>query len=308
MEKLWNIIKIIGTTLIVLAFIIGGILFNLSGKAERNYQRAIAYSNNNEWSSALDTVEKIPYYKNSSELYSYIYPIKMFYNKYETAEETLENYNKVLFYIKTEMDNINKIGDEKYVKDINDLQNVIAFKTKITNIKAQDEALKKNLTEAVELLKQGNIDGASDKLHGMAGSIYDGEKNELIKYIALQRAVASGDQKLIITEIGKLSPSYSGVYAGEIKQSVQAYVDMTKWTDLYVKASNSQGQADAGQAVPQVVQIPTVVQGMSRDELVAAYGAPSGENVLQSRFGSFIEMIYGVRVIYLEDNKVVIAK
>lgn len=318
MGKLWNMLKITLSICVFAFLILSGILFYLSGRAERDYQKAFAYAASSDWENALKTVEGISHYKNASELYSYVYPIKMYYSKFDSAEDTIKNYNKILFYIQTEKGNIGKLGDEKYIKDITDLEKVIAFKTNVFSVKAKDEALTKNLSDAVGFLKGSEFDKALEKLNAMGKSNYDNERDELVKFIALQKSIALNDQKLILQEVAKLNPAYSGIYAAEIKQVVQAYSNAEKWNELYSKALDTVKQpevvqapptGEAGAGVTPVVPMPVpnfkIAPDMKREELVAALGNPTSSKVIESRFGVFEEMVYGERTAYLENGKVI---
>lgn len=319
--KLWNLLKITLSVCVFAFLIFSGILFYLSGRAEGDYQKAFAYAASSDWENALKTVEGISHYKKASELYSYIYPIKMYYNKFDSPEATIENYKKILFYIQTEKDNIGKLGDEKYIKDITDLEKVIAFNTNVFNVRAQSETVTKNLNDAVAFLKNGEFDKALEKLNAMGKSSYDSERDELVKFIALQKTITLNDQKLILQEVAKLNPSYSGIYSAEIKQVVQAYANAEKWNELYTKALGTPKQNEVVQASPAneaggtatpPVPVPPpnfkIAVDMKREEIVAALGNPTGSKVIESRFGTFEEMVYGERTAYLENGKVVAVK
>ncbi|TDT56518.1 hypothetical protein [Fonticella tunisiensis] len=310
MRRYEKIITTILTAFKIILFtgtVVFAVLFYLSGKAERNYQNAKASMNKGDWSSALSFIEKIPHYKDSTELYSYIYPNKLYYDKYSTAEEAINNYSRIIFYIETEKDNLKKRTDAKYVDDLLELEKVLKFKITALNAKAQDEAVKNIIKDSIILIKQGNFDKAIEKLQGISDSgIYGPEKKQLLSFIELQNAINTKDEKLINGIIGKLNPNYKGDLAEDIKSVVQNFVDMEKWNEIYAKANGiAVTSSDDVQVQPQP-QNSNITAGMKKEEVIGALGNPISENVISNKYGNFVDMVYNNDVhIYLENNIVI---
>lgn len=94
MEKFLTILKIIIS--IVLVFIVGIfiIIFYESGKAEKDYQSSINYMKYGNWGKALEHIQLIPFYKDANDIYIYVYPNKIFYDKYSNDDEAIESYKR----------------------------------------------------------------------------------------------------------------------------------------------------------------------------------------------------------------------
>jgi hypothetical protein len=179
--------------------------------------------------------------------------------------------------------------------------------------------MKKNLDEGVELIKKGNYQDALVKLQLISNdSIYGTDKQEIVKYITLLSVIPSNDLNAITNGITELNPNYAGVLSQEIKITVQTYVDMTKWNEIYNgKKTNAAGSSKTNQTpnTSQSVQntntaiSKSVNAGMKREEVIAILGEPASSNKIANKYGNYEEMIYSSnRLVYLENNIVTVVK
>ncbi len=306
--------------LIILILIIGfGLLYYASNKVEDKYQAAIASMNNGEWSKAVNLIIETPHYKEASELYIYMYPHKLFYSEYTTEADQIKGFNNAANYIKLESDKLKSTNSEKYIVELKELEKVLNFKVLELNAKILDEPVKKNLDESVELIKKGNYQDALLKLQLISNdSIYGTDKQEIVKYITLLSAIPSNDLNVITNGITELNPNYAGVLAQEIKITVQTYVDITKWNEIYnAKKTNIAGVTNTNQSTntsqsvqnTNTVKVKSVEVGMKREEVIGILGNPISNNKISNKYGNYEEMIYSSnRFLYLENNIVTVVK
>lgn len=300
---------------IVLIILIGfGLLYYASNKVEDKYQAAIGLMNNGEWSNAVNLIIETPHYKDASELYIYMYPHKLFYSGYTTEADAIKGFSNAAEFIKLERDKLKDTNSEKYIVELNELEKVLIFKIKVLNAKILDEPIKKNLDEGLDLIKKGSYQEAVLKLQSIGdGSIYGTDKQELIKYVTLLSVIPSNNLDDITEGISTLNPNYEGVLAQEIKLTVQTYLDIIEWNEIY--NAKKTGDSEDNNNTDQIPKTPENVQntntvisksvavGMKREEVVAILGNPTTSNIISNKYGNYEEMIYGVsRFIYFENN------
>lgn len=302
---------------LLLIILIGfGILYYASNKVDEKYHSAIVSMNNGEWSKAVSIILETPHYKDSSELYIYMYPHKLFYSEYTTESDAIKGYTSAVEFINQEIDKLTGTASEKYVVDLKELGKVLNFKIKELNAKILDEPLKKNLDESVDLIIKGSYQEALLKLQGIGdNSIYGTDKQELVKYITLQSIIPNNDINAITKAIAELNPNYTGALSQEIKLTANTYVDIVKWNEIY--NAKKDGGLNNNQVAnsPQSVQKPagtgskSLTTGMTREEVVLTLGNPSTSNKISNKYGNYEEMIYGSnKIVYLENNIVAVAK
>lgn len=317
MERLIGILKIAASGAVVLFIALFIILFYESGKAEKDYQDAIAYMHRGDWGNALTYIQQVPYYKDASNFYIYIYPHKFFYDKYNTDEDAVKGYKAAVLFIDYQSKNLNGENKEKFLKDLQELKKVLNFKINEYNLKLQYETVQANFKDAVEMIKQGNLQKAVEKLNQVNSFTLDIEKQELLRYINLLNAIKAKDNNAIMENISTLDPNYSGDLSADIKKTVQSYVDINKWISIYkgngnvksIQNVSVQNTATQGgiQALP--ISSAIVTAGMKKEDVIKVLGSPVKENIISNKYGTYEEMIYsGSRYIYLENNIVTVIK
>lgn len=313
MEKFLTTLKIVISVLIVFAVGAFIIIFYESGKAEKEYQNSINYMKKGEWAKALECIEKVPFYKDANDIYTYVYPNNIFYYNYSNDEDAIESYKKGITFINTKKTSLSGPLKEQYKKDLNDLLQVFEFKISELNAKSEDNVQKEAFNNAVALIKQGDILNAQNKLLNINSTLYNDKKEELLKYINLLNVIKSqgSDKKnnaLIEEAISKLNPDYNGELSEDIKKTVQDYLDINKWVLLYNK--NKIINTPKEGAVLSITTVNNDVKvGMSKQNVISVLGTPKKNNIVSNRYGIFEEMIYGDgRVIFLENNIVVVIK
>lgn len=306
--------------LAILILLIGfGLLYYASNKVEDKYQAAIVSMNNGKWSEAVSLIVETPHYKEASELYIYMYPHKLFYSQYTTEVDEIKGFNNAVDFIKLESDKLKGTSAEKYNAELKELEKVLNFKVLELNAKILDEPVKKNLDDSVELIKKGDYQDALLKLQLISNdSIYGTDKQEIVKYITLLSVIPSNDLNAITNGITELNPNYAGVLAQEIKLTVQTYIDMTKWNEVYnakrteVGASTNTNQTpNTSQSLQNTntVKVKSVEVGIKREDVIAILGNPSSSNKISNKYGNYEEMIYSSnRFVYLENSIVTVVK
>lgn len=314
-----KVLKFAWKILILIVLIAFGLLYYASNKVDSKYQSAIKAMNEGQWSKGVSLILETPHYKEASQIYIYMYPHKLFYSGYTTEADAIKGYGNAVEFIKSEGDKLKGTASEKYISELGELEKVLNFKIKALNAKILDEPVKRNLDEGVELIKKGSYEAALIKLQTISNnSVYGIDKQELEKYIALQKNIPGNDLKIIEGSIAELNPSYSGTLAQEIKLGVQAYVDMVKWNELYnAKLEEGMGIEEQGKAQenPEVAQqVPamprkSIAVGMKREEVIAVLGNPQSGSKISNKYGNYEEMIYGNnKFVYLEDSIVTVIK
>ncbi|QCX34189.1 hypothetical protein FDN13_11010 [Caloramator sp. E03] len=316
MEKFLTILKIIIS--IVLVFIVGIfiIIFYESGKAEKDYQSSINYMKYGNWGKALEHIQLIPFYKDANDIYIYVYPNKIFYDKYSNDDEAIESYKKAIAFINSNKTKLKSLLKDNYTKDLNELLLVLNFKINELNAKNQEKAVKDDFNNAIELIKKGNLQSAQNKLMGINSTSLINKKEELLNYINLLNAIKiqgnnKKDNKQIIDLIAKLDPNYNGELSEDIKKVVQGYIDINKWSMLYEKKSmeainiSNEGAVLSASLINNEVKI-----GLTRQKVINIMGNPIKDNIINTnRYGIYEEMSFSNgRTIFLENNIVVVIK
>ncbi|MCX7884809.1 MAG: hypothetical protein N2448_07260 [Caloramator sp.] len=313
MEKFLTTIKITISVIIVFAIGLFIIIFYESGKAEKEYQNSINYMKKGEWSKALECIEKVPFYKDANDIYAYVYSNKIFYDNYSNDGDAIESYKKGIAFINTKKTSFTGPLKKQYTKDLNDLLQVFEFKISEFNAKSEDKVQREAFNNAIALIKQGDILNAQNKLLKINSTLYNNEKEELLKYINLLNVIKSqgSDKKnnvLIQDAASKLNPDYNGELSEDIKKTVQDYLDINKWVLLYNKNkiinTPKEGAALSITTVNNDVKI-----GMSKQNVINILGMPQKYNIISNKYGIYEKMIYNNgRTIFLENNIVVVIK
>ncbi|EYE88585.1 hypothetical protein Q428_07395 [Fervidicella metallireducens AeB] len=305
-------IKLILTILIVAFVSIFGMLLYASNVTENKYQEAKNYIVKGDWISALNLMEQVTHYKDSEELYSYIYPHKLFFEKYETYNEEVKGYKKALLYIDKKEILLKEAKNPEYYKDIMELRKVINFKLKELNEKIKFEATDKTLNEIKNLIQQKNYDKAIEKLNEVNGRMYSAQKEQISNYIELLLFIknsqnniegSKNDKKLTKTNmidlkelkkiVAKLNPDYQGTLSDEIKIEVEKYIPSEQWVQLYNEK-------------PTTDKIIMLNVGMKRDDLILNMGNPDRTEFISNKYGIFEIMYYKDFTIYLNNNVVTV--
>ncbi len=314
-----KILKSAWKILILIILIAFGLLYYASNRVDDKYQAAIKAMNEGQWSKGVSLILETPHYKEASLLYIYMYPHKLFYSGYTTESDAIKGYGNAAEFIKMEGDKLKGTTSEKYISELQELEKVLNFKVKALNAKLLDEPVKRNLDESVDLIVKGNYEGALVKLKNISNnSVYGIDKQELEKYIALQKIIPGNDPEAIEAAISELNPNYSGTLAQEIKLGVQTYVDIARWNELY-NARLEEGmnmeeeeKTREPQEVVQQAQVnksKSITVGMKREEVIAVLGNPSSGSKISNKYGNYEEMIYdNSKFVYLEDNIVTVIK
>lgn len=294
MEKIKNIAILIIEIIFAVSVVIFVSIFIAASRTEDNYQKAIALMNQGEWKSAMGLVDQIPHYKDSSELYFYIYPNSLFYKNYETRDSAIDGYKSALHYMDEEK---NKISNKKYKEGLYQLGKTLNFKIEELNVKKQDEGLNIILSDSADLIKKGDFSGATKKLNlivnanAKINSGVEPIKQELIAYMNFLNAVKINDKNAILKIAEGLNPNYSGVLSNEIKNDVQAHLDMNEWNNIYIGNSSSAPQSNA------------ITIGMKRADIIAILGEPTKDELISNMYGKFEIMKYdNSRILYFENN------
>lgn len=309
---LLKFIKILLTILIIAITSIFGMLLYASNVTENKYQEAKNYIEKGDWISALNLIEQVTHYKDSELLYSYIYPHKLFFEKYETYSQEVKGYNKALLYIDKKESLLKEANKAEYYKDIIELKKVINFKLKELNEKIKYEDTEEKLKEIKLLIQQGNYDKAIEGLNKINGKMYLTQKEQISNYIELLLFIKNSqtdveaskndkkqtksniiDLKKLENVVARLNPNYQGIMTDEIKKDVEKYVPLDRWVLLY----NEKPIND---------KIITLNVGMKRDEIVLNMGNPERIEYLSNKYGTFEIMYYKDFTIYLDNNVVTV--
>lgn len=299
-DNMMRFVKGIKITAAVVAFL-GIIMFSMlsyaSSKTEDQYRLALDNKQRGNYLESIRIVESIPHYKNSSELYIYLYPHKLFTDKYNNLAEKTEGFKKAVSYIKKNKDFLKSKGEDKYVTELSELEKVLNFKIEEMGIQIADEASKKVINEGADLIKQGDYPKALEKLNTIAeNNHYAMDKHQLINYINLINAVNANDNKAINGVLELLNPNYTGILGEDIKKLALSIKFIEEWNSLYTSKNNA------------VEQKPTISVGMKKDSLLQLMGNPASSTVIANNYGNFEKMVYGNTIIYLEKGTVTAVK
>lgn len=318
-----KVLKITWKLLLLIIVIAFGLLYYASNKMDNKYQTAISYMNRGDWSNAASLFLETPHYKDSTELYIYVYPNKLYYAKYTTQEDTIKGYTSGIDYINYEVDKLKGTSCEKYYNELIELKKVLNFRILEINAKSVDEPQRENIQMSVDAVKIGSYQDALSKLQLIPeDSIYAIDKNEIIKYIALLNTIPFNDLKEITKKIAELNPEYEGTLASEIKTSVAPYMDTNTWMELYKEYkgeniasgennTNTSGKASSdGETSDNIGSFNKSINiGMERGEVLAVLGKPLSTNKIENKYGVYEILNYeNNRQIFLENNIVTAIK
>lgn len=288
MEKLKNIVIIVVEIILAILIVVFVAVYIGASTTEKEYQKSITSINSGDWNNALNVIELIPHYKDSSELYIYIYPNNLFYENYKNIDDKLRSYKEAINYIHNEK---SKLNNKTYKADFSELEKTLDFKINELNVKKQNDNMNTILNDSVAMIKKGDYASAVTKLNSISSNTMEPVKVELISYITFLNAVNLNDSKAIMKSIEALNPIYSGVLNNEINNEVQAYVDINKWGSIYKANTN---------VIPQNTGI---IIGMKKNEVTQALGKPAYDNLIANKYGNFQTMGYeNNRQFYFENN------
>ena len=288
MEKLGSIIIIAVEIIVAVLIVIIVTVYIGASQTEKEYQKSITSINCGEWNNALKVIELIPHYKNSSELYIYIYPNNLFYGKYISLSDQIRGYRQAINFIDSEKD---KLINKNYKFNFNELEKTLSFKISEFSNKKQNDNMNTTLNHSIAMIKKGDYISAVTKLNSISSITMEPVISELISYINFLNALNLNDPKAIMKSIGSLNPSYSGVLNIEIKNNVQAYVDINKWNSIYAGNINITPRNTG------------IIIGMKKDEVISVLGKPIDYNLITNRYGNFLTMNYdNNRKFYFENN------
>lgn len=288
MEKIKNAVILFIEILFVVAIIIFVGIYISSQSTEDDYQKALKLIESNHYTDATTYLEKIPHYKDASELYIYMYPYALYYGKYKTPADKMVGYKNAVAYMVTTK---GKLLTRKYKDGFNELAKTINFKLEEFNAKTKNDDGNVILNDSANLIKQGDYFAAGTKLDSITQLDLETIKIELKAYISFLNAVNLGKSKGIITSIESLDPDYTGILNTDIKNAVLAYVDDAKWRNIYKRTT----QATAGGMLMPV--------GKKKEEVIAEMGSPLSVYEFSNKYGHFESMKYeNSKIFYLENN------
>lgn len=290
MEKIKNIIILAVEILLVIAIILFVTIYIAASSTERSYQKVLTLMNAKQYSRAASILTGIPHYKDSSELYVYIYPNDLYYKKYSTIEDNIAGYKTALAYIDSMK---GELKTEKYRTGFNELRKTISFKIEEMNAKSQYDSMTALVSDGASLIKKGDYVGASEKLNLINNLNFEPVKKELLGYISLLNAVNLNNKTEINKSIGQLDPNYNGILSADISTVVLGYVDIISWNNLYsANISLNQTTSNAALSI-----------GMKRNEVIGIMGEPTQDDIISNHYGKFEKMIYpNNRLVYLEND------
>ena len=285
------------TTIIIAGILIitlVSVLFYESGKAETTYENAIEDMNKRDYKDALELVKNVPHYKNASEMYIFIYPNKIYSDKYKLNVDAVNAYKFAIVFINTNEKYLNNSNGKKFINGLNELKKVLNFKIDELSAKSQNDFEKANIDDAITKIKQGNAQQGLVYLQYVTSNEYLNEKQEITNYVNLQNAIKAKDDKLINNCVSLLDPSYSGDLSNEIKTLVLSTVDENKWTSLYKADTSNQKNG--------------LISCKSYSDVITYLGNPTKTNSFENSYGKFEELVYPDRTIYIENGQVVSIK
>lgn len=290
-------IKITVAVIVLLSITTFSMLSYASSKTENEYKSALDNMQRGNYPEALRIAEAIPHYKDSSELYVYLYPHKLFTDQYNNVTEKTDGYKRAIAYIEANREFLKGKNEDKYTNDLTELEKVLNFKIEEMGVQLADEASKNALNEAVNLIKQGDLPNAIVKLNTIDEKLqYAVDKHQLINYINLVNAVNANDDKAIKASIELLNPNYAGALAEDIKTLALSKVSVDKWNSMY-----SSKNAD-------VVQTQPVTIGMKKDALIQLVGNAASSELIANKYGNFEKMDFESNMVYLENDTVTAVK
>lgn len=290
-------VKITVAVVVLLGITMFSMLSYASSKTEDQYRLALEDMEKGNYLEAARIVELIPHYKNSSELYVYLYPHRLFTGQYNSLAEKTEGYKKAISYIESNMEFLKSKGQDKYSAELSELEKVLNFKIEEMSIQIADEASKGALNEGASLIKQGDYPKALEKLNNVEEKqLFATDKHQLINYINLINGVNANDDKLIKGALELLNPNYTGILGEDIKNLALSKVSIEKWNSFYSSKNNAEEQ------------IPVITLGIKKDALVQLLGNPVSSTVISNKYGSLEKMIYGNNTIYLDKDTVTAVK
>lgn len=290
MERIKNIIILTIEVLVVIAIIVFVAIYIAASSTEKSYQKAADLIKSKHYKEAVKVLEKIPHYKDSSELYVYIYPNDLYYQSYKSETEMLNGFKEALSYIDTMKDNL-KI--KKYRDSFEALKKTINFRMEEIAIKKENDSANTVLNSITDLIKKGDYIGAGNKLSTLTNPNFEPVKNELTSYIIFLNSVNLNDKNQIKKSAASLDPNYTGILSTDIKNAVLLQLDINEWTTIYNanKVSNTNSKATS------------VTIGMKRDEVITALGQPIKDEKISNEYGSFERMTYtNNNVLYLQKD------
>lgn len=294
MKKLFKIVKIIVAVFVLLGITTFSMLSYASSKTENEYRLIHQNIDNGNYTEALRIAESIPHYKNSSELYAYLYPHKLFTDNYNTYSEKLQGYRKALEHIAASRDRLKESGAENYIKDLGELEKTLSFKIEEIEVVIENESAKAALKDGATLITQGDLPKAQEKLGSIGeGSIFAKDKHQLLNYINLINAVNGNDEKEITRIINLLNPNYNGELCEDIKAMALSKVSVEKWNEGYLKKIEGTHQE------------PFIKIGMTKEEIIPLFENLESITRIENRYGNFEKIKAGNRVVYFEGNTVI---
>lgn len=304
MEDFIEILKTILAVIGVVFFIILGTLLYASDKTEDTYQSAKVNMDKGNWDAAIKEFEQIPNYKETTDLYFYSYPHKLYYADYKAIDDEIIGYKQTISYIQQNLSMFKGTSKLQYQGDLKELEKVINFKITELNVKKINDITKKDYEDSISFIKQGKYQEALVKLQNIKDdSVYGVEKKHLIGYINIlnvTRPVGQNPENItkevrnsVIQLVSSMNPYYTGPFAQDIQKIVQPYIDSEKWLEAYLKTVNNE----------QDVQKTKISQGMKKWELTLAQGNPASEYKISNKYGTFERLTFHEgKVVYLENG------
>jgi hypothetical protein len=287
MERAKNLIVLLLEISIILAIIIFVAVYIGTKSTEKTYQKVLSDIKSGNFEKAEAEIKSIPHYKDANDISLYIYPISLFYNKYNTRSNEIAGYKMSLKAIHAV---VPKFKNANYKKDLTELSKVLEFKIKEIQAESKNTGQEKQWSDISARLKIGDVAGATEKLSMLLKPSDQYIKTELLAYIKFINAENLNDSKAITESIKELDPNYNGIMAAGIQTSVLKYVDSIKWNELY-KAK------DTAKTV-------LIKLGMSKEELTGILGPQLENKLIKNKYGNFEILYYkDGRTLYLENNR-----
>jgi hypothetical protein len=289
MERTKNLIVLMLEILVILAIILFIAVYIAANSTEKTYQNVLSDIKSGNFKEAETEIKTIPHYKDSNDISLYIYPISLFYNKYDTKDNEIKGYRMSLKSI-NEM--VPKLKNISYKKDLTELSKVLNFKISEIQAESKNEGQEKQWTDVADRIKLGDVAGATEKLSKFTKPSDQYTKNELLAYINFTNAENLNDDKAIMESMKQLDPNYNGILSDTIQTSVLKYVDSIKWNESY------KGEG--------VVKIDSIKLGMGKAELTGILGPQLKSNRISNKYGHF-EIVYykDGKTLYLENSKLI---
>jgi hypothetical protein len=287
MERAKNIIVLIMEILIILGIVIFVTIYIGANSTEKTYQKVLSDIESSNFEAAEAGIKTIPHYKDANDISLYIYPISLYYNRYNTKSNEINGYRMSLKAIN---EVVPKFKNVNYKKDLTALAKVLEFKISEIQVQSENAAKEKQWSDIAGRLKIGDVAGALEKLSMLTKPSEQYIKTELLAYINFINAENLNDTKAITEGIKALDPNYNGILADMIQTSVLKYVDSIKWNELY--------------KVKEPVKTAFVKLGMSKEELTGILGPQLESKLISNKYGHFEILYYkDGRTLYLENSR-----